>query len=460
MNISDRLELFVDYALIDTLDGTNLKLHEPRPEGSVLNFDDPWANRGGYVTVLHDGPTYRMYFRGSSTSGSDDSTGQLTCYAESKDGKQWVKPNLSLYEFGGSRNNNIVFFGDGPMSHNFSPFIDTKPGVPDAERFKAIAGTKETGLLAFASADGLRWKTLEQPPIQPPSAPETRYDSQNVGFWSEYENCYCCYFRVFHDGIRAITRTTSPDFISWSEPTLMSYGDTPTEHLYINQTHPYFRAPHIYIALPARFMAGRKVLTDEEGARFEIHYHKGVGYWQDCAEAVLMTSRGGTRYDRTFMEGFIRPGRDRRNWSSRCNYPALGVVATGETEMSIFATRHSNQSSSHIERFSLRTDGFTSVNAPYAGGEMLTKPFTFQGRELVLNYATAAAGHIFVELLTESGEPISQFSRANASALIGDEIERVVSWKDGTDVSSLAGEKVRLRFSMKDSDLYSLRFGN
>ena len=49
---------------------------------------------------------------------------------------------------------------------------------------------------------------------------------------------------------------------------------------------------------------------------------------QDVAEAVLMTSRGGTRYQRTFLEGFIRPGPDAGNWASRAGLSALGVIAT------------------------------------------------------------------------------------------------------------------------------------
>ena len=43
----------------------------------------------------------------------------------------------------------------------------------------------------------------------------------------------------------------------------------------------------------------------------------------DGAEAVFMTSRGGTRYTRTFMEGFIRPGLDLGNWASRAGLTAL-----------------------------------------------------------------------------------------------------------------------------------------
>ena len=40
----------------------------------------------------------------------------------------------------------------------------------------------------------------------------------------------------------------------------------------------------------------------------------------------------------------------------------------------------------------------------------------------------------------------------------GDQLDRVVSWKSGSDVGRLAGKTVRLRFELKDADLYSFQF--
>ena len=42
--------------------------------------------------------------------------------------------------------------------------------------------------------------------------------------------------------------------------------------------------------------------------------------------------------------------------------------------------------------------------------------------------------------------------------IYGDEIDRAVSWKGAANVGSLAGKTVRLRFAIRDADLYSLRF--
>ena len=455
LDIGSRLELFVDHYLIDRLAGVRLKLHEPQPAGIVLKFDRPWeGGSSGYITVVRDGETYRMYYRGLVV---DEPRIQRTCYAESPDGINWTKPDLGLFEVDGTRKNNVILTPEiaGAATHNFCPFVDKRAGVSPFERFKALGGSRRSGLVPFVSGDGIRWRKLRAEPVITRGA----FDSQNVAFWSETEGYYVCYFRIFRQGVRSIARTTSKDFLNWSEPVPMGFGDTPREHLYVNQTHPYFRAPHIYVALPVRFMPGRRVLSDIQVRELDL---EGPGNYralkEDVSETMFMTSRGADQYDRTFMQGFIRPGLELRNWTSRSNYPALGVVPTGPTEMSLYVKRHKGQPSIHLQRLTLRKDGFVSVNAPYRGGEMVTKPFRFAGKELVINFATSAAGGVRVEIQDESGRAIPGFSLEEADEIIGDQIERVVSWTGGSDVKKLAGRAIRLRLVLQDADLYSLRF--
>ncbi len=171
-----------------------------------------------------------------------------------------------------------------------------------------------------------------------------------------------------------------------------------------------------------------------------------------------MTTRGSSHYDRTFMEAFIRPGPTLEDWVARDNTPALGVVPANAREIFIYRMSHYAQPTSHMARYSLRTDGFASVNAPYHGGELLTKLFTFTGSKLEINFVTSAAGGLRVEIQEESGKPIAGFALADCPEMMGDEIDRVVTWASGADVSRLAGKVVRLRFAMKDADLYSLIF--
>jgi len=461
IEIGDRRELFVDHFLIDKLDNVQLRLNRPRDEGVALEFDKPWEGLFcGYCTVIKDGDLFRLYYRGRPSVGADGSPEEVYCYAESKDGLQWTKPELDLFPLDGHPKTNIVLADAAPITHNFSPMLDARPSVSPDQRFKAIGGTMQSGLIALVSADGLRWKKLrEEPVISVEMVPyKYMFDSQNLAFWSVLEEKYVCFFRVFQDGIRRIARSTSDDFLNWSAPVLMGYrhhgGEAPIEHLYTNQTHAYFRAPHLYVSVAARFMPKRQVLTDEQAKAINV----SPLYFKDTSDAVLMTSRGGAFYDRTFLGGFVRPGIGARNWVSRTNYPALNIVQTGPTEMSVYLNQDYAQPTSHLHRYSMRLDGFASAQAAYAGGELLTKPLTFSGRELTINFGTSAAGSIRVEILDADGKPIPGFTLAEATEQIGNEIVRTVSWKQGTDVSALAGKSVRLRFVMKDADLYSFKF--
>lgn len=455
VNIGSRLEPFVDRHLIDSMDGARLQLHEPIPGEKVLAFDQPWEGRFcGYVTVLQDGHRYLMYYRGLPVARRDGSDSEVTCVALSVDGVHWQKPHLGLFEVEGTRDNNVVLAGYAPLSHNFSPFLDTRPGVPADERFKALGGTEESGLVAFVSGDGFRWRKLREEAV----ITDGKFDSQNVAFWSEAEGVYVSYFRTWSgggwDGFRTVSRATSPDFVNWSPTDPMTFGDAPMEHLYTNQTLPYFRAPHLYTAICARFMPGRRVVTPAQAETLGDF----SGYSGDCSDAVLMTSRGGNRYDRTFMEAFVRPGVGLSNWMSRTNYPSYGLVPTGPATMAFYIQRDYAQPTHYLQRMILRTDGFASVHAPYGGGEMITKPLVFEGTTLVINFATSAAGSIWVELQDAAGNAIPGFAREDVDEIIGDQIERTVTWKDNADLGALAGQPVRLRFIMKDADLYSIRF--
>ncbi len=456
IDIGDRRELFVDHHVIAEMDNVSLRLQEPRREGVALRFDEPWEGRfSAYATVLNDDGLFRMYYRGLP-SAWDPEVVAVTAYAESRDGVRWTKPKLGLFEFHGSRNNNIVLGTEDSHSRNFSPFIDHRPGVPADERFKAIAGVETKGLAAFASADGIHWRPWGQDEF---IFTDGMFDSHNVVFWSEHEQVYVCYFRTWtgegFEGYRTISRTTSPDLVTWSKPVVMDFGDTPMEHLYTNGTQPYFRAPHIYVGLAKRFLVEKPATDLKTAGRLHADPNRGG----DTSDAVMLTSRGGDRYDRTFMEAFVRPGPSIRDWVARDNTPALGLVPSLDgRRMYFYRMSHYGQASAHLTRYSLRLDGFVAVSAPYAGGELLTKPLRFTGDELVLNYQSSAAGSVQVELLDEAGEPFPGFAAADSELIFGDEIARVVRWRADPDLGVLAGRVVQLRFIMADADLFSFQF--
>ncbi|MBN2090041.1 hypothetical protein JW964_10515 [candidate division KSB1 bacterium] len=430
-DIGTNLELFIDDFLIEEMVRTNLKLHSPwifPPEKNAI-----W---GAYTTIIKDDLIYRLYYRsvieGYKGDKNDGHEGEITCYAESNDGVHWNFPKLNLVEMNGNRENNIILH-EPPFCHNFTPFLDANPDIDPQQRFKAFAGThKGGGLVPFSSDDGIRWVKMQEKPVITNEG--FAFDSQNTAFWSVTENCYVCYFRTWKTSkgeLRTISRTTSPDFINWT-PSIALDPNVAGEHLYTSGTQPYFRAPHIYLAFPTRFMPERGSSTD----------------------VLFMSSRNGKKYERLFLEAFIRPGLDSLRWGNRANYAALNIVPTSVSEMSIYLC----SGNAPMQRGVLRTDGIISVNATSKTGELLTKPFIFTGKRLVINFATSAAGFIQVEIQDEKGKPVPGYQFKESIENIGDRIQQVVAWKKGPDVMELAGRPIRLHFRMKEADLYSFQF--
>lgn len=444
-NIGSRLELFVDDWLIDKMDGVTLKLHNPTPREVAITFDAPCeGNTSAYVTVFQDENLYRMYFRGSKYDfANDKDLHELTCYAESDDGIHWRKPELNLYEFDGSTRNNIIWRGIG--IHNFTPFKDTNPNIKPDAKYKALGGLGSEGLMAFKSPDGIHWTQIQEKPVITKGA----FDSQNLAFWNPLTDCYMDFHRDFKDNVRQIMTCTSKDFINWTEPQWIDFGDAPLENLYTNAVTPYYRAPHILMGFPKRFAESRKKIDEDK--------------WTGVSDGVFMTSRDGMHWHR-WLEAFIRPGLQRDRWGQRNNMTAWGIVVTKSDipdtpdELSIYSSEAYCSDQNRMRRYTLRIDGFVSANVQYVGGELVTKPLTFDGKELVINYSTSAVGSIRVEIQDKDGKPISGFAMDDCPEIYGDEIEKVVKWKAGSDLSSLKGKAIRLRFALKDADLYSIRF--
>lgn len=432
VELGSRRELFVEEYLIDGLSGAiRRQMHHPQRQNAVLAPDQPWEGvTSAYLTVFPDGDKVRMYYR-----GSDEKSHQVTCYAESLDGGiTFTRPNLGLFEFGGSKENNIVWDGEG--DHNFSPFLDSNPACPADQKYKAVGGGK---LYAFGSPDGIHWRKLAEEPVLTKGA----FDSHNLAFWDPVAEEYVCYFRTFRDGIRAIDRATSPDFLHWSEAVTLDYGDAPPEHLYTNNILPYPRAPQIHLGLPARFVPQRQ--------KVESHPNPGV------SDAVVMASHDGVHFER-WRDGFLLPGPDPKSWTDRTNYPAWGLIQSSPTEYSLYWTEHYRHPSFVFRRGTIRLDGFVSLHGDAGGGQMLTRPFTFTGARLLINYRTSAAGTARFELCDEAGLPLPGFELARCAPMFGDVIEEQVVWSDSPDLAALAGRAVRLRVNLQDADLYSLRF--
>jgi hypothetical protein len=179
-----------------------------------------------------------------------------------------------------------------------------------------------------------------------------------------------------------------------------------------------------------------------------------------------MTSRDGLTFHR-WPEAFIRPGpRTRESWVYGDNYPFWGMIETPSAtedappELSLYATEgYWEGTSTEIRRYTLRIDGFVSLCAPLSGGEVVTKPLVFEGGNLALNLETSGAGSVQVEVQDAEGKPIEGFSLEDCPPILCDDLRHTVRWTGpGGDLRPLAGKPIRLRFVLRDADLYSFQF--
>jgi hypothetical protein len=455
-----RLELMVDRHCLQRTTRLLHRLEEPRREGPVFQFDQPWEGPlSGYCTMLHDSNAgeFKLYYRGLSEGQFECRHGEVTCLATSSDGIRWSRPNLGQHAWQDTTSTNILLADAPPYSHNFTPFLDLRPGVPSEERFKALAGVAPLGLIAYKSADGIHWSRLSDQPV----IREGMLDSQNVAFWSEHERCYVCYLRTWtgqgFSGIRTVSRSTSKDFRRWSRPRQMSFGRRPLEHLYTNQTQPYPGALDLYVGIAARFMPDRQRLSESEAADLRVDQD----YYSDCSDVVLLTSRGGNRYDRSIPEAFLRPDIGLEHWVSRTNFPANGLVRTGREELSFYLNTHYAQPGAQLCRYTLPLDRLAYLEGRQCWGEMISKPLSVnRDDQLSINMATSAAGAIQVALLADDTTPLPGFTWTECGELIGNELDRSVSWQQQGESKRLgeAGpSRIRLHIRLRDARLYAFR---
>jgi len=467
VDIGSRLELMVDDYLVERLaGGASFQLQHPVPREVAIVHDQPWeGSMCDYHTVFKDGGLFRMYYTMADIEvlpegGISDKHPLFCGYAESPDGVHWAKPNLGLFEFNGSKENNIVWMGEG--AHDFDPFIDTNPDCKPEARYKCVALANGT-LWAFQSPDAIHWTPMAKNPIITKGA----FDTQNIAFWDSVNKVYRAYIRDFHNGVRDIRMSASPDFENWTEPVMLQFPGAPDEALYTNQVAPYYRAPHILLGFPTRYTE-RAWSPSMEALPDADHRHRRAKaverYGTAITDGLFMSSRDGLVFKR-WGEAFVRPGIERNdNWIYGDGYQNWGIIETksdvpnAPNELSVYYIENNWKPSCRLRRFTLRLDGFVSVNAPMSGGELVTKPFVFAGKNLVLNFSTSAAGSIRIELQDSEGKPLPGFTLDETPELFGDSLARAVAWKEGAGLAALAGKAVRLRFVMKDADVFSFQF--
>ncbi len=500
--IGDSRQVFIDGRFVEDGRGVELVVHRPQKTGQiVLKCEHPWEETlGQYHSVLYDGGVYHLWYTVHGKADSNTPTVRSIAYARSPDGIRWEKPDLGLVEIYGTRKNNIVlghgFGGIKGATHGCMVFLD--PQAQPNQRFRLVSNPEELGkaLQIFSSPDGIHWE-LTHRDIMKFTSEKHHLDTQNVIFWDERLGKYVAYVRrnlrpLASQG-RSVARAESDDLSHFPDvedcPSVLGFDQQDPEYydpvqkakiqvvdFYTNGTVKYPWAQDAYYMFPSEYFHYGTFLMD---------FRKGQPVNAGSLDARFAASRDGITWQRYDRGAFVLLG-GKDEWDSRSIYMVYGIVPGGsDSELFMYYCgsnmahgwdrddqhRERNkrilqrvgaapdQEADGIARLAIRRDGFISVRAGYSGGEFVTPVVTFDGDELVLNIDTSAAGQVQVEILDEQGRPISGYSLADCDEIYtANEINRPVKWTGSSAIGRLAGSPIRLRFVMRDADLYAFQF--
>ena len=337
------------------------------------------------------------------------------CYATSKDGLKWTKPELGLIEYEGSKANNLVV----RRPHGAGVFKD--PAEPDpARRYKMFY--KGGKIAVRFSPDGLRWSDeVRCPEI------EARGDTHNNAFRLPGAGGFVGITRLF-DGQRIVGRTESRDFVKWAKAVEILRG-TPDAQTY---AMPTFRYAGVYLGLVMIFR------PKANRVHCELAWSPDTIEWQriDAGTPLIPLADKKGRYD----------------WG--CAYAAAcPVVLKDQIRIYYGASNgpHHGWRDGFLALATLRPDGFAGYEPALIGkpATVQTAALTCSGASLRVT-ADAEGGAVSVTALDDAGKPIGRgkiTGNATAAAVIG------------LDLSKHKGKPVRLRFELNKAKLYAFSFG-
>lgn len=465
IDIGNRREPFWDNFLLDTDKTTATpRVNHPTYCRNVFEFDKPWEMTGlSYPQVLKVGDKYRLYYITIGAKGEyPEGNYCKICALESDDGINWERPELNNTEYAGDKENNIAIY---KVDDNCFIFYDENPDCPPDEKFKGVGSECEMNengtpiraiLRSWTSPDGYNFKLGDI--LNENGA----FDTLQTVHWVNGE--YVIYYRDYIGDDRIIRVMRSKDFKNWTGFNEIKFDDDKFYQLYTNNVKQYERAPHIFVGFPTRYIEKTEWTENlkqlpsykRKKTRAEVNNMPRLGLaLTDC---LFMMSRDGDNWHR-YSEAFMVPEYEKDdNWIYGDCYPSWDLIDTGD-ENYYFYTKGKKPVFEEVpiplELWKIRKDGFAFYEADADGKEIVTKPITFEGEYLHLNFETSAAGSIYVDLLDEDGNEIPG---KTSFELYGNTIDRKVFFEDGTNFGEYANKPVRLRFRMSDAKIYSMKF--
>ena len=481
-NIGSETQLFVDGEGLSSKQGVVRTLHPGRKLiEPVLLPERPWEVSGDsrrvyiYGTVIYDQASklFRMWYMGRmnfdhghkipglykpfKTGEVDalgrrfaaDDVGDLMLYATSKDGIHWKKPNLGLFEFDDSPDNNIVW-----DFHGASVLVDEAEEDP-GKRFKMVGFCRRfRDIRALYSADGLTWQEFPENPIV-----EREHEGSFNVVHDPLTGNYLASALYGHEGKRCVALFTSRDFHQgWSKPKMIVVPDTQDDTWVENSdqsTQFYgmsgFRYGGQFLGLLNVFRVQRKIKDQAPGDATD----------DGPIDVQLTHSRDGLHWERFEDRSAIIPNGRSGAFDAGCILQCATEPVICEDEVWVYYTAINTTHGGlladkliTIGRASWRLDGFVSLDAGSAGGMVETVPIRSSGGSLEVN-VDASHGHLRVEIVTAEGDPLPGYRGEDCAPMQSDGVRQVAHWNGADRLPE--DQPVRLRFHLCQAQLYSFR---
>ncbi len=444
-DLSGPWQLFVDDHLVAGRTNVTRQYHafQKHPANPLVVVDKPWERdivKCAAVLPTEDGSGYRMWYS-CWTHANDPDKGHV-CYAASKDGVRWEKPNMGMrpWKVTGTMENNIV---DG-----ISTIMHTPWEKDPSRRYQGIGGN----YYPSASPDGLHWTKLSDKSSVKGGGDVGRF------MWDPFTQRFRGYVKVGAEvrGLRrrAIGFSETTDLTDFPPLRLILAPDDVDDRWTISgsvqRAHFYgcnfFAYESMYLGLLWIFRA--EELTE--------------GYFHGPMFVELISSRDGVHWLRE--EGDRPPmlpvGKPPRAWDGGmlCPVPPIRVGRELRLYYSGYDGPHDYLPfKSAIGLATLRKDGFVSLDAGEAPGEVLTRRLEGLTGELHVN-CQAGGGSLTVEFLDAGGSVLPGYGRGDCDPIQADSIDQVVTWHGKAALPQVSGP-MRLRFILQKASLYSFRAG-
>lgn len=435
--------------------GVKIVMEKAEKSPLWIKADKPWEEFtiGGYLTVICEDGQHRLWYESYDRGINDVRLGDWTaklCYAESKNGINWVKPQLGVVTYKGSKANNIVY--DASVAgvyayHGGTVFRD--PAGSSEEQYKLIYTGNVNGEFKFmirgaTSPDGIHWKPIEQTLIE-----DYLSDSQATCYYDNSLKCYVAYFRLWDLtswggwGRRAITRSATPDFRIWPRPEIVLALGGPHDH----PSHDLYTNAHVKYAEDLHFM-------------FPAQYNRE----KDTVAVHLAVSRDGIRWHYFGEEPILAFEEGSSQGASV--YAGCGLIPFGENSIAlpyaVYPNTHNylyprpNPYKGEYHWAVWERDRLVALQASDLG-EFSLQPLIHRQNRLVLNLRTEQAGEVRVQLSNEKGKTIKGYSFEDCDPLMGDYPEVAVTWQGNPDISPTAGKPVVVDFCLRAAKIYTFR---